>query len=86
MRVPPISDLRALEAVLHEVKLFSDSNERRSAIAELQAAGYPASSDSEYRKSLQIGIKKLLSLVEMSRQEPDNVLARFVTALTELEM
>lgn len=84
MRVPPISNLVSLEYVLREVELFQSSDERRDAIRMLKEAGF-AGKD-EFSSKLQIGIKKLLSIIEMARQEPDNVAHRLTSALVGLSM
>jgi len=84
LRVPPISSLRALEHVLREVDLFSNENDRRRAITELQNAGF--GSDDMGAGRLNIGIKKLLSVIEMARQEPEAVAERLTTALMGLGM
>lgn len=84
LRVPPISSLRALEHVLREVDLFSNDNDRRRAITELQNAGF--GSDDMGAGRLNIGIKKLLSVIEMARQEPEAVAERLTTALMGLGM
>jgi vesicle-fusing ATPase len=86
MHVPPISNLRALEFVLREVELFPNSDERRAAIAHLLEAGFSAKPDDERGRPLQIGIKKLLSIIEMARQEPGSVAARLTGALMGLGM
>ncbi|KAF9464799.1 P-loop containing nucleoside triphosphate hydrolase protein [Collybia nuda] len=84
MRVPPIANLTALEYVLREVELFPSSDERREAIHMLKEAGFAGSDDLSSR--LSIGIKKLLSMIEMARQEPDNVGQRLTGALIGLGM
>lgn len=86
LRVPPISNLTALEYVLSEVRLFETGNERRSAIRMLEDAGFAADSRDETSSKLHIGIKKLLSIVEMARQEPNNVAERLTGALMGLGM
>ncbi|TRM67910.1 P-loop containing nucleoside triphosphate hydrolase protein [Schizophyllum amplum] len=83
MRVPPISTLSALERVLREVELFPTSEARRAAMRMLQEAGF--SSDEESSR-LQIGIKKLLSMIEMARQEPDSIAERLTGSLLGLGM
>lgn len=49
----------------------------------LEEAGFSSSDD--FSPKLQIGIKKLLSVVEMARQEPDNVAERLTSSLLELK-
>ncbi len=48
----------------------------------LEDAGFASGDD--LSPTLQIGIKKLLSVVEMARQEPDNVAERLTSSLLEL--
>lgn len=63
IRVPPISHLAALERVLAAVEL--PPGERQRAMAMFEQAGFR----SEGR--LNVGIKKLLSVIEMARQAED---------------
>jgi vesicle-fusing ATPase len=86
MRVPPISNLQALEYVLREVELFPSGQERRAAIEMLQEAGFASDAEDETSSRSHIGIKKLLSIIEMARQEPNNVGQRLYTALMGLGM
>ena len=85
LRVPPIADLRALELVLKAVELFPSSEERRQAIRMLDEAGLGGGED-EVTSRLNIGIKKLLSVVEMARQEPESIAERLTGALMGLGM
>jgi vesicle-fusing ATPase len=86
LRVPPIAHLRALDCVLRDVELFQSSGDRRNAIEMLAEAGFASERDSEASSRLHIGIKKLLSIIEMARQEPDNIAQRLVGALTGVGM
>jgi vesicle-fusing ATPase len=52
----------------------------------LRDAGFSSSSGDETSSKLHIGIKKLLSIVEMARQEPDNVAQRLTGGLMGLGM
>lgn len=79
IRVPPISNLRSLEIVLKEVELFRSSDERRRAMGMLDQAGFAGEG------RLNVGIKRLLSVIEMARQEPEEVSERLVTALMGLD-
>ena len=83
MRVPPISSLRALEHVVQEVELFPSEQEQRRAIKMLGEAGFDSDTDG-LSSRLQIGVKKLLSIIEMARQEPESISERLVGALLEL--
>ncbi|PIL37464.1 transporter [Ganoderma sinense ZZ0214-1] len=85
LRVPPITSLRALETVLKEVALFPSSDDRRQAVAMLAQAGF-GNSEEEGTSRLNVGIKKLLSMVEMARQEPEAMAERLTNALMGLGM
>lgn len=82
LRVPPVSSLRALEHVVQEVELFPTEQHRKRAMRLLEEAGFEGRDDLDPK--LQIGIKKLLSIIEMARQEPENVAERLTGALMEL--
>ncbi|KAJ7126428.1 vesicular-fusion protein SEC18 [Mycena crocata] len=86
MRVPPITTLAALEYVVQEVGLFPVDEDRRDAMRMLRDAGFDKKSRDDPSSRLQIGIKKLLSVIEMARQEPDAVAERLTTALMELDL
>jgi len=77
LHVPSISNVKSLEYVLREVELFQSSNERKEAMRILGEVGFT-------NDEKQIGIKKLLSIVEMARQEPENTVQRLVGALIGL--
>lgn len=81
LRVPPIARLAALDHVLEAVALFPDARDRARAVAMLRQAGL----DGEDGR-LSIGVKKLLSVVEMARQEPEAVAERLTSALMGLGM
>lgn len=83
LRVPPISTLRSLVYVLNEVQLFQDDRQRNAAQRMLEQAGFGGDEESS---SLNIGIKKLLSVIEMARQEPENVAERLTGSLMGLGM
>lgn len=83
MRVPPISSLLALEYVVQEVELFPSEQEQERAIGMLAEAGFVPDKDG-LSSGLQIGVKKLLSIIEMARQEPGSITERLVGALLEL--
>lgn len=83
MRVPPISSLRALEHVVQEVELFPSEQEQKRAIRMLAEAGFGSDRDG-LSPGLHIGVKKLLSIIEMARQEPESISERLVGALLEL--
>lgn len=84
LRVPPISSIVSLNHVLTEVELFNNAAETGRAVAMLQEAGFGR--DDGQSPVLNIGVKKLLSLVEMARQEPHAVAERLVSALMGLGM
>ncbi len=81
LRVPPVSSLQALGRVLDEVDLLTDARERQRTLEMLEHAGMGGQDD---MNGLNIGIKKLLSTIEMARQEPEAVGERLVTSLMGL--
>ncbi|KAI0080819.1 AAA-domain-containing protein [Panus rudis PR-1116 ss-1] len=84
IRVPPISTLSSLKVVLDEVQLFPNRQDRDKALRMLQQAGF--SDDDESSSKLNIGIKKLMSVIEMARQEPEAVAERLTSSLMGLGM
>ncbi|KAH9899510.1 AAA-domain-containing protein [Cubamyces lactineus] len=87
LRVPPIATLRALDIVLREVDLFRTDDERRRAVGMLAQAGFSDAEDADAMDArTTVGIKKLLSMVEMARQEPDAAAERLMSALMGLGM
>ncbi|KAF8326418.1 vesicular-fusion protein SEC18 [Amanita rubescens] len=86
LRVPPITSLRALEYIVHEVELFEKREDRKAAIRMLNEAGFGGSSMDGLSSKLQIGVKRLLTVIEMARQEPDNAGQRLVSSLMGLGM
>jgi len=81
LRVPPITDLTALDHVLEAVELFRSSRDRARAVSMLREAGMGGEDG-----RLSIGIKRLLSVIEMARQEPEAVAERLTSALMGLGM
>ncbi|KAI8834492.1 P-loop containing nucleoside triphosphate hydrolase protein [Chytridium lagenaria] len=71
--VPTVRDLRSIEIVTEELKLFSE-NEKRVAMRTLFEAGVG--------EKLSIGIKKLLMVSETARQDVDKV-DKFVTSILD---
>lgn len=67
IRVPAISTLSAVNNVLREVGLFENEQEGRQCLSLLEQAGFGAEG------KLNIGVKKLLTMAEMARQDPDPV-------------
>ncbi|KAI0722320.1 vesicular-fusion protein SEC18 [Cerioporus squamosus] len=86
LRVPPLASLRALDIVLREVQLFPSDEERRRAIGMLGQVGFAQTDDEADSARMSVGIKKLLSMVEMARQEPDAIGERLTSALMGLGM
>ena len=85
LRVPPITTLSALDVVLREVELFQSDEERKRATKQIEEAGFGKDTGG-YGGRMEIGIKKLLSIIEMARQEPENVAERLVSALMGFKM
>ena len=81
LRVPPITDLTALEHVLEALELFSSARDRTRAVGMLREAGMGTREG-----RLSIGVKKLLNVIEMARQEPEAVAERLTSALMGLGM
>lgn len=82
--MPPISNIASLEHVLTEVELFDNAADTSNAMDMLREAGFGR--DDGKSPVLNIGVKKLLSLIEMARQEPHAVAERLVSALLGLGM
>lgn len=80
LRVPAITTLRQLEAVLADVQLFRSPAELAQALELLRQAGL----DGEDK--LAIGVKRLLTLVEMCRQDQDSAVDKLVTELVSLRI
>ncbi|KAJ3572263.1 hypothetical protein NP233_g3205 [Leucocoprinus birnbaumii] len=85
-RVPPITTIQSLDRVLREVELFPNDSQHQDAIRMLTEAGFGSQREGNMNSRMQIGIKRLLSIVEMARQEPDNVAERLLNALIGLGM
>ena len=81
LRVPPITDLNALDHVLEAVELFHSARDRSRAVNMLRQAGMGTEEG-----RLSIGVKRLLSVIEMARQEPEAVAERLTSALMGLGM
>lgn len=82
--VPAVSSLSSVEFIFRAVQLFDSNAEYSIIIKRLQAAGF-GDEDNSTRK-LQLGIKKLLSIVEMARQEPELVVEKLISAFIGLGM
>ncbi|KAI5455049.1 transport between ER and Golgi ATPase protein [Naganishia albida] len=65
IRVPAINDLHSVERIIREVELFQDEQGLQHAMGLLRQAGFGNEG------KLNIGVKKLLSMTEMARQDPD---------------
>lgn len=65
--INPISSIDAVVHVLDEVKLFTSSKEKQRAVQMLREARLGEGG----RPDLMVGVKKLLSMAEMARQDPD---------------
>jgi vesicle-fusing ATPase len=83
LRIPPVANRHAFERVLQQVNLFQSDEEMKDAMEMLEDVGF---ADRDEDSQLHIGIKKLLSVIEMARQEPDNVALRLRNALIALRM
>ena len=65
--ITPVSSLEGVDHCLREVQLFATAGEQQRAMQMLQDARF----GEEGRAELLIGVKKLLSMAEMARQDPD---------------
>ncbi|KAI6018275.1 P-loop containing nucleoside triphosphate hydrolase protein [Pisolithus marmoratus] len=81
IKVPPVSHLEHVDVVLREVD-FYDTSVREM----VQSLPYPTNAaESETSKvPLLVGIKKLLSIIEMARQEPQDAAIRFMQGLASM--
>ena len=89
IEVPPVSTLSGLETILREVELFHEEEGLRHAMKMMNDIGFgvdTTASKSRLERRTVIGVKRLLSLIEMARQEPMNVADRLQSALMGLEM
>lgn len=77
LRVPAIDSLQQLDFVLRDIALFESKEESRHAIGLLQDAGFGE------QDRINIGVKKLLSLAEMCRQDPESRGGTLVSKLLE---
>lgn len=80
IRVPPIDNLAALDAVVRAVDLFPDPASHARATDLLRRSGL----GEEGR--LAVGVKKLLSILEMCRQDADRAPEKLVTELVSIGM
>lgn len=65
--ISPIDSLDAVDQCLREVKLFANNGEHQRAMQMLHEAKF----GEDGRPPLSVGVKKLLSMSEMARQDPD---------------
>lgn len=79
IRVPPVGSLPSIETILKEVELFQSSSHLKRAMQMLGEAGFTGEG------RVNVGVKKLLSIVEMARQEVEDPASRLVTELRNLE-
>ncbi|KAF8738684.1 hypothetical protein AX14_010612 [Amanita brunnescens Koide BX004] len=88
LRVPPITSLKALDNIVREVELFERREDRKAAMRMLDEAGFGGRGVDGLPGStrLQIGVKRLLGVIEMARQEPENAGQRLVSSLLGLGM
>jgi len=78
--VPAISTLSAIQHAVGDLGLFSDPKEIQEAVARLDQSGFGRGDEFE-RAKYTVGIKKLLNIVEMVRQEPNNIPERLASAI-----
>ena len=73
--VAPITSIEGIDACLREVDLFTRPDEHQRAINMLRNARFGESGG-----ELAVGVKKLLNITEMARQDPDPA-AKLVSSL-----
>ena len=76
IRVPPISSLDMLAAVLDEIGLFRSEDDRSRSFELLHQAGFSREG------RLNIGVKRVLGMAEMARNDrdpADKLVARYVS-------
>jgi vesicle-fusing ATPase len=83
LRIPAISTLPSLEYALKEMELFQDRAQLKEALLMLSKAGFGQGDEYDQAKHA-VGIKKLVSIVEMARQEPDAIAERLVSSILGL--
>lgn len=81
IRVPAISSLQEVDHVLREVALFPTAQEQQRAMQLLQQAGFNGEGKVE---SLSLGVKKLLSMTEMARQDREGAADKLLTSFMDL--
>ncbi|ORY80718.1 vesicle-fusing ATPase [Leucosporidium creatinivorum] len=81
LRVPALSSLREISSVLRDVSLFSSKEEEARAMTLLQQAGF---AEETKVGQLSLGVKKLLNVAEMCRQDQDGAGEKLVTSLMEM--
>lgn len=74
--IPPITSVKHIERCLREVNLFSSNEEMQRAVGMLRDVKFGEGGNGE----LMVGVKKLLSMAEMARQDPDPA-AKLVASL-----
>ncbi|KAI0797023.1 AAA-domain-containing protein [Abortiporus biennis] len=84
LRVPPISSISSIRHILDEVELFNNRSDAERAVGLLRQAGFSENESDAMSSNANIGIKKLLSYIEMARQEPDGVADRLVASLMNI--
>ncbi|EGG09075.1 uncharacterized protein MELLADRAFT_47546 [Melampsora larici-populina 98AG31] len=80
IRVPAISTLRSLEVVISAVKLFPDPKTHARAMDLLRQAGF------QEEGRLSVGVKKLLNIAEMCRQDEDRAADKLAVELMNLNI
>jgi len=80
LNVPSISTLHSMKLAIKELELFSNSGDLQRTISRLEDSGFGKGDEFE-RAKRSVGIKKLLTIVEMVRQEPDDLPNRLVSAI-----
>ncbi|KAI0030677.1 AAA-domain-containing protein [Vararia minispora EC-137] len=83
LRVPPITHLAQLPPVLDAARLAPEEADR--ALRMLEQAGFDRSEESGGRP-LDVGVKRLINIIERAKQQPDAVAERLTSELMGLGM
>jgi len=83
LRVPPMTHLGQLPPVLEAARLAPEEAAR--AIRMLEQAGFDRS-EGEGARPLDVGVKRLINIIERAKQQPDAVAERLTSELMGLGM
>lgn len=88
LEIKPIRDFDALAHVFETVALFKDPRSQAETLHKLQLALRPKNQTEMHlygsSSKLSVGIKRLLLLTEMARQDPERMAKRLVKSMEEM--